>query len=173
MTIEHILPHLASPTIFLGVRARVPDLCRAPQFPRHSVAPLCARAIPLGIAGWPWFRVGSRDLGGGSGNAGTRPERRPRGQDRGGRQDAAPRHPGIGPNAINPFTVFEITGEREQARSLFPLPCNPPGRLLLPIPLHTIPSPSPRPAGLASLIAPPFFLSQPTLDRLALLALLP
>jgi len=36
--------------------------------------------------------------------AGTRPERRPRGQDRDGRHDAAPRLPGIGPNAINPST---------------------------------------------------------------------
>src|SRR5262245_2757194 len=172
MTIGHILPHLVSPTISLNVRVHGPDLCRAPQFPRHAVAPLCARAIPLGIAGWPRFRVCSRDLGGGSGHAGTRPERRPRRQDRGGRQDAAPRHPGIGPNATNPFTVFEITGEREQARSLFLLARDPPGRLLLPIPLHAMPSPSSRPAGLASSTAPPFFPPQPTLDRLAPLALL-
>jgi hypothetical protein len=55
-----------------------------------------------GIAGWPWCRIHWRSPGGGSGNAGTRPERRPGGQDRGGRHDAAPRHPGIGLNAINP-----------------------------------------------------------------------
>ena len=46
-------------------------------------------------------------MGGGQGNAGTRPRRKPRARPRGGRHDAAPRHPGIGPNAINPFKFFE------------------------------------------------------------------
>src|SRR6266481_3296973 len=110
MTIEHIRSHLASPTIPLAVRVLVLDPSLALQFPGHSSAPVCAGAIPLGIAGWPWFGVGSRNLGGGSGHAGTRPERRPRRQDRCGRQDAAPRLPGIGLKAINPFTVLEITG---------------------------------------------------------------
>ena len=59
----------------------------------------------------PWSAGHWNSLGGGSGNAGTRPERRPRCQDRDGRHDAAPRLPGIGLKAINPLTVFEITGK--------------------------------------------------------------
>ena len=134
MTIEHILPRLAAPTIFLGVRVRVPDRCRAPQFPRHAVAPLCPRAIPLGIAGWPRFGVCSRNLGGGSGNAGTRPERRPRRQDRGGRQDAAPRHPGIGPNAINPSTVSQQPRAHHLPRAIRPRDFSSTLELILPPP---------------------------------------
>src|SRR5438105_579405 len=66
-------------------------------------------ATQPGIVWWPWSGVRWRSLGGGEGNAGTRPERRPRCPDRGGRH-AAPGRPGIGRKAGYPLTVFEITG---------------------------------------------------------------
>ena len=48
-------------------------------------APSRERATQPGIARWPECPIPSRSLGGGSGHAGTRPERRHRCQDRGGR----------------------------------------------------------------------------------------
>src|SRR5262249_42284320 len=59
--------------------------------------------------------------GGGEGHAGTRPERRPRGPDRSGPQEAAPRHPGIGPNAINPSTVSHQPRAHHLTRAIRPL----------------------------------------------------
>ena len=105
----------------------------------------------------PGRRIGPR---------GDATQRRPGREDRGGRQDAAPRHPGIGPKAINPLTVFEITGQRNEPDRCSPRRTPHPGdchRRFLPTP----PPPSPRAAGPASSISPPFFPTQLALHRLA------
>ena len=57
----------------------------------------CPVAVLWGTLRRPGRRIGQR------GDATRAPTR---GQDRRGRHDAAPRPPGIGPKAINPFTVF-------------------------------------------------------------------
>jgi hypothetical protein len=51
----------------------------------------------------PSVAVDWRGPGRGGGHAETRPRRPPRGQDRAGRHEAAPRPPGIGPKSINLF----------------------------------------------------------------------
>jgi hypothetical protein len=88
--------------------ARERKLAAAEARRRAARAQASAPTQP-GIAHGPESGVGSKSLGGGSGNAGTRPELRPGCQDRAGRHDAAPRQPGIGPEAINPLTVFQVT----------------------------------------------------------------
>ena len=95
-----------APTLLLAVRRWEPSPDPGAPFQAESSASSCRRLTQPEIARRPWPRIPERSPGGGAAKAGTRPQRRPRGRDRCGRQEAAPGHPGIGSDAINPSTCF-------------------------------------------------------------------
>ena len=99
---------------------------------------LCTAPDQSRLARWSFPAVQCADLGGGSGNAGTRPQRRPRDQNRGGRHDAAPRHPGMARKRPLPGQVLKKPARRSPLPTAVPQGMGQP--LGFPIALTSFPS---------------------------------